>query len=357
MRAMQWKTNGLGNLCRAPVQNSKKGATALLGRAGRCLAVLATITVALTGVGAFAQSGSYPNRAVKIIVPYSPGTGSDVIARAIGQYVGDKTGHTVVIENREGGGSLIGTMAAAKAPPDGYTILIVANPFAIVPSQSSKPPYDPERDFVPVAKVAIIPLVLAAATNLQINSVKELVAYAKANPGKLSYASSGPGTISQQEMELFKQASGLRDIVEVPYKSTAQAMTDLIGGQIALFPVVVPLALQHIRSGRVRALAVFDTQRSPLLPDVPPAADELGVKGYVPTPVWYGFVAPAGTPSDAVAALNKLIVEAMQKPEVKDRLVATGAMPIDVSNEQFKADLKAEYLKAGKLARELGTFK
>ena len=312
--------------------------------------------LAFAGSAALAQSGPYPNRPIKIIVPYSAGTGSDSVARAIGQNVSEKSRQPVVIENRDGGGSLIGTMAAAKAAADGYTVLIVANPFVIVPGHSAKPPYDPVKDFVPIAKVAVIPLVLAAATNMPFNSIKELVAHAKANPGKLSYASSGPGTISQQEMELFKQAAGV-DIVEVPYKSTAQAMTDLIGGQIALFPVVVPLVNQHLRSGRVRGIAVFDTRRSPLLPEVPLAAEELGVAGYVPTPVWYGFVAPTGTPAEAVTALNGLIAGAMRTPEVRERLVALGAQPISPSNEQFTAELKAEAGKASLLAKSLGIVK
>jgi len=310
----------------------------------------------VTSVAAFAQSAQFPNRPIKIIVPYSAGSGSDVMARTVGQSISEKTGQPVVIENRDGGGSLIGTMAAAKSPADGYNLLIVANPFLIVPSQNSKPQYDPIRDFVPVAKVAVIPLVLAAHPQAPFTNVRELIAYAKANPGKLSYASSGAGTISQQEMELFKQAAGI-DIVEVPYKSTAQAMTDTIGGQIALFPGVVPLALQHIRSGRVRALAVFDTQRSSQLPDTPPMNDEVRVAGYTPTPVWYGFVAPAGTPKELVSTLNELIVGAMRSNEVRERLSALGAQPITRTNEQFEAEMRSELEKAGQLAKRLGTFK
>ncbi len=322
-----------------------------------CLARLAAgLALALATSTAFSQSGPFPNRPLKIIVPYSAGTGSDVLARTIGQNISEKTGQPVVIENRDGGGSLIGTMAAAKSAPDGYTLLIAANPFIIVPSQNSKPQYDPLKDFVPVAKVAVIPLVLATNPQAPFTNIRELLAYARANPGKLSYASSGAGTISQQEMELFKQAAGL-DIVEIPYKSTAQAMTDTIGGQIALFPVVVPLALPHLRSGRARALGVFDTQRSPLLPEVPPMADEVRVAGYTPTPVWYGFLAPAGTSRDAVNTLNELIVGAMRSNEVKERLTALGAQPIARTNEQFEADMKNELEKAGQLAKKLGTFK
>lgn len=302
-----------------------------------------------------AQNG-YPNRPIKIVVPYSAGTGSDALARTVAQNITEKTGHTVIIENKEGGGSLIGTLAVAKAPADGYTILIAANPMAIVPSQSAKPAYDPVKDFLPVAKVAVIPLVLAISPSLKVNNVRELIAYAKANPGKLSYGSSGPGTISQQEMELFKQAVGI-DVLEIPYKSTSQAMTDLIGGQLPLFPVVVPLVSQHLQSGRAKGLAVFDARRSQLLPDIPAISEEVSVAGYVPTPVWYGFVAPAKTPPEIVSALSVMIQNAMTAPEVKAKLATLGAQPISVSNEQFSADIKDEYEKAGQLAKKLGTFK
>jgi tripartite-type tricarboxylate transporter receptor subunit TctC len=278
--------------------------------------------------------GAYPNRPIKIVVPYSPGTGSDVLARTIAQSITEKSGHTVIIENKEGAGSLIGTMSVAKAAPDGYTILIAANPLVIVPSQNLKPPYDPEKDFIPIVKIGVIPLVLAVTPSLKINTVKELVAYAKANPGKLSYGSSGAGTISQQEMELFKIATGT-DIPEIPYKSTAQAMTDLIGGQLSLFPVVVPLVAQHL----------------------PAVTEEPTIVGYVPTPVWYGFVAPSQTPPNVIATLTGLINTAMSSAEVKNRLQTLGAQPINVGSEQFLADIKREYEKASELAKKMGTAK
>jgi tripartite-type tricarboxylate transporter receptor subunit TctC len=315
--------------------------------------LVASLALALASSMASAQSGSYPNRTVKIVVPYSPGSGSDVVARALGKALSDKTGQAVVVENRDGGGSLVGTMLAAKAPADGYTILIAANPFVIVAGQYKTPPYDPLKDFVPVAKVAVVPLVLAATLNAPFKTIKELVTYAKANPGKLSYASSGPGTISQQEMERFKHAAGL-DIVEVGYKSTAQAMTDVLGEQIALFPAVVPLVLPHIQSKSVRALGLFDTQKSPVLPDVPLIGEELGVNGYRPMPVWYGFMAPAGTPNEAISFLNRVFQDAMQLGEVKQRLGAVGAEPNTPTNEQFSADLRAEYEQATEMAKMLG---
>lgn len=316
--------------------------------------LIAALSLVLASTAAMAQS--YPNRVIRIIVPYSAGAGGDVMARTLGKVVSERIGQPIVIENRDGGGSLIGTMAVAKAVPDGYTILQQANPFVIVPSQHLSPPYDPLKEFVPIAKVGVIPLVLAAAPGVPFKSIKELVAYARANPGKLSYASSGAGTISQQEMEVFKQAAGL-DIVEVGYKSTAQAMTDTLGAHIPLFPVVIPLVMQHIKAGKVTALGLFDTQRSPAFPEIPLAAEELGVPGYTPTPVWYGFFAPAGTPAEIVNLLNGHFQGAVHTAEVGERLQAMGATPLTPTNAQFSADLAAEYEKAGKLARMLGTAK
>ncbi len=298
----------------------------------------------------------FPNRPIKIIVPYSAGTGSDALARTVAQGITEKTGKSVVVENREGGGSLIGTMAVAKAPADGYTLLIAANPMVIVPSAQSQPQYIPMRDFAPVAKVGVIPLVLAVTPSLGIKSLRDFIAYAKANPGKLSYGSSGAGTSSQQEMENFKQAAGL-DIPEIPYKSTAQAMTDLIGGTLTVFPVVVPLVSQHIQSGRAVGVAVFDVRRSQLLPDIPAVTEQMNAPGYEPTPVWYGFVAPAGTPAGVVNTLSGMINAAMDTIDAKARLVSLGAQRIVVSNEQFAADLKSEYERSGALAKRLGTFK
>ena len=324
-------------------------------RRRRLLALSAAAWAAGLPAVAGAQ-GDFPNKPVRIVVPYSAGTGSDALARTVAQGITEKTGKQVLIENRDGGGSLIGTQAVAKAAPDGYTLLIAANPLVIVPSQSANPPYDPDKDFVPVAKVAIIPLVLAVTPGLNLKTTRDLIAYARANPGKLSYGSSGPGTISQQQMELFKLAVGI-DIPEIPYKSTSQAMTDLIGGTLSVFPVVVPLVAQHLQSGRAKGLAVFDTARSALLPDLPAITEEVAVPGYVPSPVWYGFVAPAKTPREVVAVLSGLIQAAMDTPEAKTRLTAMGAQRIHVSNEQFSTDIRNEYDKAGALARKLGTFK
>ena len=311
--------------------------------------------LALAAPSIWAQS-AFPSKPIRIIVPFAPGTGSDVIARTVGQKITEATQQPVLVENREGGGGIVGTLAAQQAAADGYTLLMVANPFTIVAGTNSKAPYEPLRDFTPVAKVAIVPIVLTINPGLNISSVKELVAYAKANPGKLSYASSGAGTPSQIEMELFKQAAGV-DIVEVPYKSTAQGMTDVIGGQIAMYPAAMPLCLQHVKSGRVKALGLFHTQRSPALPEVPHMAEALGVAGYTATPLWYGFVTRAGTPPEVVARLNHLVTEAMKSKDASDKLSALGAQMITPSNDEFRRDITAEVEKSAAIAKTLGVAK
>ena len=336
--------------------NPMQAASKLKNRRRLIRWVAAAGASAMLTLSALAQSQAvFPNKPIKIVVPYSPGTGSDVLARTIAQKMSEKTGHTVIIENREGAGSLIGTLQVAKAAPDGYTILMAANTLVILPSQQLKPPYNPVTDFSPIVKVAAIPLVLAATPSLKINTVKELIAYAKANPGKLNYGTSGPGP-AQNEMELFKQALGI-DVVEIPYKNTAQAMTDLIGGQLSLFPAVGPLVLQHLQSGRAKGVAIFDKRRTPQMPDVPAMTEEVSVPGYVATPVWYGFVAPAKTPPDLIAALSIMFHSAMASPEVNARLVSLGAQPLPATTEQFTLEIKNEYEKSSNLAKKLGTAK
>ena len=303
-----------------------------------------------------AQTPAFPNKALRIVVPFAAGTGSDVIARTVGQKIAEEIKQPVLIDTKEGGGGIVGTLSALQYPADGYTLLMVANPFTIVPGINTKEPYDPARDFVPVAKVAIVPIVLTVSPTLPVNNLREFIAYAKANPGKLSYASSGAGTPSQVEMELFKQAAGL-DIVEVPYKSTAQAMTDVIGGQIAMYPSAMPLSLQHIRSGRVKALGLFNTQRSPSLPEVPTLAEGMGQPNYQATPLWYGFVARSGTPVEIQAQLHQLVTQAMKTPEVMERLQSLGAQLISPSNDEFSASMRAETEKTARIAKALGIAK
>jgi len=315
----------------------------------------ALVAGAAMAASPWVKADRFPSKPIKIVVPYTPGTGSDVLARTIAQSITEKTGHAVVVENREGAGSLIGTQVVAKSAPDGYTIMIAANTLVILPSQSAKPPFDPIADFQPIMKVATIPFVLAASPSLKINTMKELMAFAKANPGKLTYGTSGPGP-AQNEMELLKQVAGV-DIMEVPYKSTAQAMTDLMGGQLSLFPSVVSVALPHVQSGRIKGLALMDVRRTPQLPDLPTIVEGLGIAGYTPTPVWYGFVAPAKTAPDVVASLSSMIQGAMDSAAVKTRLGTLGAQMTLADTPRFAAEIKTEYENSAALARRLGLVK
>lgn len=310
---------------------------------------LLTVGVAGLASSALAQAPVFPSRPIRIIVPFAAGSGSDVLARVVGQAMSEIAGQPVVVENRVGGGGIVGTSAAAQASNDGYTLLMVANPFTIMAGISSKPPYDPLVDFAPVLKFATVPMVLSSAAKSKFGSLEELIAYAKANPGKLSYASSGPGTASQILMELFKQAAGA-DIVEIPYTDTSKAMLDVIGGQVDLNIAPMPMALQHAKSGTMKALGLFYGKRSALLPDVPPIGETLKFSA---APLWYGFVTNAGVPADIRARQGDIIAKAVRSPKVTDRLAALGAEPVTMSNDQFVADMKAEMIDSARIAKTL----
>lgn len=298
-------------------------------------------------------AGPFPNRGLRIVVPFAAGTGSDVVARSIGQKLAEQLGQSVVAENREGAGGVVGTNAVKQAPADGYTLLMAANPFTLAPATFANAPYDPLREFVPVAKIADVPIVVTVAADSPFRTLRDLIAHAKANPGKLTYGSSGKGTPSQFETELFKQAAGI-DILEVPYKNTAQALTDTMSGQVSMYPAAMPLALPHIRAGRARALAIIDRRRAAPLPDVPTMAEAMQMPSFVATPLWYGFVARAGTPPEALARLETEIRRAAQAPEVRERLVGLGAQLVEISRDEFAGEMKAEFEKAARLVKALG---
>ncbi|MGD9941929.1 MAG: Bug family tripartite tricarboxylate transporter substrate binding protein [Burkholderiaceae bacterium] len=301
----------------------------------------------------FGQTAAFPSRPLRIIVPFAAGSGSDVFARVVGQELSEIAGQPVVIDNRVGGGGIVGTSAAAQAPADGYHLMMVANPFTILAGITRKPPYDPLVDFAPIAKFAMVPMVLSAGPKIRFDTIDQLIAYAKAHPGKLSYASSGPGTSSQILMELFKQAASV-DIVEVPYKDTSKAMLDVIGGQVDLNVAPMPMILQHAKSGAVQPLGLFYGKRSALLPEVPHIGEVLKFSA---APLWYGFVTSANVPPDIRARLSDMIVKATQSPKVAERFAAMGAEPVVTTNEQFVADMKAEVADSGRIARVLGILR
>src|ERR1043166_761732 len=261
---------------------------------------------------AFAQA--YPSHPVRIVVAFSTGTASDIMARLFAQKLGESLGQQFIVENRDGAGGTVGSAIVAKAAPDGYTVLLAGGSFAIAKHLYPKLPYDPFKDLPPVAMFAVVPNVLIVNPALPARSVKELIAIARAHPGKLDYASSGKGSPSFLYMELLKSMTRI-DIVEIPYKSSAQALADVIGGQIAMNMPAPPARLPPCKGGRLRALAMSGARRAPALPEVPSMNESAGITGYDAI-ARYGFIAPAGTPADIVRRLQNEILKIIAQPEM-----------------------------------------
>ena len=299
---------------------------------------------------AAAQTG-YPVKPIRFVVPYPPGGFTDILARLIGQKLSEQWSQPVLIENRGGGGSTIGTDLVAKAPPDGYTILMVAPDIAINPSLHAKLPYDASQDFAPVSLVAWGPIALVVHPGLPVRSLGELIAYAKAAPHPLNYASGGNGTGGHLAMELFKTAAGI-SLLHIPYKGIGPAAADLVSGQVSLMFLQMAIARPHILAGRLRALGVAGNQRSQAMPQLP-TLSEAGLPGFDVNP-WFGVVAPAGTPPETVAKLGNEIGRIMRLPEVTQRLSAQGGEPITNTPEEFGAFIKTEILKWAKVVKDSG---
>ena len=297
-------------------------------------------------------AGGYPSRPVRIIVPFAPGGNVDLVARAVAQPLSVAFGHQVIVENRPGASGLVATQFVAKAAPDGYTLLAMANTFAVVPSLISKPGYDPLKDFTGISLTCLVPQVLVVNPALPARSVKELVALAKARPGEISYASAGVGGTGHIAAELFNRHAGLK-MLHVPYKGNAQAIVDVISGQVTMMFDQVSTSLGHIQSGRLRPLAVTSLKRSPLLPSIP-TVDESGVRGYEDT-TFNGLMAPAGTARAILVRLNAEVAKAVQQPLLRKRFLELGVeLTASASPEAFTAYVKAEFEKKAKLAREAG---
>lgn len=318
------------------------------------VAAVVMLAAGLAGAGARAAadaSASYPNRPVRLIVPYAPGGGADTLARGIGQKLSAALGQAVVIDNRGGGGTIIGSDLAAKAVPDGHTIIIVASTHAVVSSLYKKLPYDPIRDFAPVIRIASAPNILALHPSVPAGSVKELVALARSRPGQLVYASSGNGGGSHLAMELLKSMARI-DLVHVPYKGSGPALVDLLSGQANLMFGGMIATLAQVRSGRLKAVAVSSAKRSPTIPELPTIA-ESGYPGYEAA-TWYGVLAPAGTPAPIVRKLNAEISRILKLPEVRERMTGVGAEPVGSTPEEFAAYIKSEVAKWAKVIKESG---
>lgn len=297
-------------------------------------------------------AGGYPAKTIKIIVPFAPGGPNDIIARIVGQKLNEQWGHPVVIENRGGAGGTIGIEAAARSPADGYTIAMGGSSnLTIAPGLYAKLGYDSVRDLAPVANVAVVPYALAINPHVPAKNVKELVAIARSAKGRLSYGSSGSGSVSSLAAEMLKAVTGA-DIVHVPYKGTAPAVTDMIAGQIDMmmadFAAVEPFA----KVDKLRLLALAGSKRLALAPQLPTMA-EAGIKGYA-MDVWFGIVAPAGTPRDIVTKLNAAIVNGLKAADVKQRFGGLGYEAIGDTPEQFAATIKADVEKFGRVIKSAG---
>ncbi|WP_460873642.1 tripartite tricarboxylate transporter substrate binding protein [Paralcaligenes ginsengisoli] len=314
---------------------------------------LAAMGATLTASSAAAKSDSYPSHPVKIIVPYPPGGPADIVARALSAKMGASMGQTFVVENRSGAGGNIGTEEVARAVPDGYTLLLGTNgPLVVNVSLYDKLPFNPLKDFAPISQVATIPLVLLAHPSVPVNSVQELIAYAKAHPGKLTYASSGMGSGGHLAGALLASMAGI-DIIHVPYRGVAPATTDLLAGHVNFMVGGLLAALPSLKSGSLKALAVVTPQRSVLEPGIPTVA-ESGLPGFEIVS-WYGVLAPGGTPKPIIDKLHDAIIAALQKPDVDDMLFKKGGLEkVAGTPQQFTATLQREIPQYARIVKLTG---
>ncbi len=307
-----------------------------------------TLLVALALASAAVSAQNYPTRTVRIVVPYAPGGNTDFTARVIAGKLTEIFGQQVVVENRAGGATNIGSDLVAKAAPDGYTILMGGAANAINMSLYQKLPYDTLRDFAPVSLCVKGANVLAVHPSMPVKNIKELIALAKTKPGKLNYASSGLGSSNQMAGELFKMMAGV-NIVHVPYKGNAPALTDTIGGQVEMIFSGVPLLVPHIQGGRIRAIGIGSLKRFPALPQVP-TIDEAGLKGYEAT-TWFGMLAPIKTPKEIVARLNVEVGKILASAEVSEKFINEGVEPMGGSTDFFTAFIRDEIAKYAKVVK------
>jgi len=311
-------------------------------------AVLVGLTVCASSLAQTADN--YPNRSITMVVAFPAAGTTDILARLIGQKLTEKFKQTVVVENRPGAGGNIGTAYVAKAPPDGYTIMMgTIGTQSINPSLYKKMPYDAAKDFVPITRAAMVPNLLVVNKDAPYNTLAEMMAFGKANPGKLTYGSSGNGTTLHLSGELFNLMSGSK-ITHIPYKGSTPAVADLLGGQISMIFDNMPSVIQQVKSGRLKALAVTSAQRNPQLPEIP-TIQELGVAGYEVWS-WFGLLAPAATPKPIVDKLNASIVDIIKQPDVQAKIIELGAVPVPETSAEFGAFIEAETVKWAKVIKE-----
>jgi tripartite-type tricarboxylate transporter receptor subunit TctC len=311
--------------------------------------VTAALTLVAIGHAAIAQPQSaYPNRPIRVVVPFAPGAGTDLSIRTIAPKWSEALGQQVIVDNRVGASGIVGSSIVAKAAPDGYTLLFTATDLAINPALFASMPYDAQKDFAPVGRAVNFPNFLVVNPELPVKSVQDLIALAKAKPGTLGYGSAGNGTPPHISAEMFKQLTNV-DLVHVPYKGSAQALTDVIAGQVQLMFVNTLSSIQHVRSGRLRVLGITTAQRAAIAPDVPTIA-ESGVPGYELI-TWTGVAAPAGTPRETIVRLNRDLVRTLELPDVREKLLAQGSEVTPSTPEQFAKLIANDTARLGRVAR------
>ena len=316
------------------------------------LAPRGVIGVALLMLVAGATFAQYPSRPIRFIVPFAPGGSTDSLARLLAQRLSETLGQPVVVDNRGGAGGIIGAEIAAKAPADGYTLVLGSpGPLTINPNLMPRLPYDPLRDFAPITLATISPFILVLHPSVPAGSVKELVALAKARPDPLNYGSAGNGSVSHFSAEQFKALAGV-NLAHIPYKGAGPAVTDLVGGRLQLMFENLPTVLPHIRSARLKALAVGTKTRSALVPEYP-TVSEAGVAGYESSTA-FGVLAPAKTPAPIIGRLNQELVKILQSPDIKEKLAAQGLETVGGTPQQYSQHLKDERAKYGRIVKAAG---
>ena len=300
---------------------------------------------------ASAQQSSYPVRAIRLVVPSSPGGGTDITARLVAPKLSEFLGQQVVIENRSGAGTMIGGEVVARAAPDGYTLLMGISTLAINPAMYKKVPYDALRDFAPISQVVSLPNILVSHPSLPVKSVKDLVAFAKARPAQINFASAGMGTSPHLSMELLLTMTKIK-MIHVPYKGSGQGVVDVLAGHVSLMTPSILTGLPYVKDGRLRALGVTSAKRAAGAPDIPTIA-EAGVPGYEATQ-WFGILAPAGTPVEIVNRLHREVVRVLATPEMRERFTADGAEPVGSTPEEFLAYIRSETAKWSGVIKQAG---
>jgi len=311
----------------------------------------ACVALVLAGLSHAATQDKYPTRPIRLIVPFTPGGSTDILARLVSKHITDALGQQCIVDNRPGAGGTIGMEMAARAAPDGYTLVMGhIGTLAVNPALYSKLSYDPVKDFQPITLIAMIPNMLSVNPKIPAKTVKELIAVAQAKPGSLNYGSGGNGSAAHLAMEYFKLMTKI-DVVHIPYKGTAPAVTDVIAGNVSMILTGVPPQLGFVKSGRLRPIAVATAKRLPMLPDVPTIGET--VKGYEATQ-WYGILAPAAVPKAYVTRINDVLVKALQSPEAKAQLATEAAEPVGNSPEEFSRFIKAEIARWGPVVKQSG---